>query len=124
MSVAVAWFGITLDERVRRNRFRAGIAFVRERVQGYVHLGLSASHDLIRNAESLVVKGTRTEIRVKGHSRADEVDVVRRIGINRRGGNIGVPQITRWKRHKAVQAGELANRHSAAGSGLRKCDSG
>jgi hypothetical protein len=52
---------------------------------------------------------------------SDEVDVIRRIGIDRCAGYIGIPQTVGWEGYKSIQTGELANGHSTAGSGLRKC---
>src|SRR5436305_14052663 len=80
------------------------------------------SNNLVGNSEGLVVKCPRPKIGMKNYSRTNEVNVVCRIRINRRGRNIGIPQVVGWKRHKAVEARELANGHSVASSGLRKWD--
>jgi hypothetical protein len=51
---------------------------------------------------------------------SDEVDVIRRIRIDRRAGYVGIPQTIGRERYKTIQAGELAHCHTSAGSGLRK----
>lgn len=57
---------------------------------------------------------------MEGYRASDEVDVIGRIGIDRRAGYIGIPQTIGRERYKAIQAGELAHGHTSAGSGLRK----
>ena len=57
---------------------------------------------------------------MKGYRASDEVNVIRRIGIDRRAGYVGIPQAIGRERYKAIQAGELAHCHTSARSGLRK----
>src|SRR5437868_7856209 len=124
MAVAIARLGIALDERVRRNWFRSRITFVEESSKRDRHLGLSSSHNLIGNADCLIVKSTCTEVWMEGDGWSNEVDVVRRIGIDRCSGNVSVPQTGGLKWHKTVKAGELTDRHPTASSSLRKCGLG
>ena len=83
VAITVARLGIAFDERIGRNGFRAGIAFIEESSKSYWHLGLSSCHNLIRDPDGLVVEGPRPKVWVKCYGGSDEVDVIRRIWIDR-----------------------------------------
>src|SRR5437660_3411533 len=119
--IAISGFWITFDERVGRNWLGARITFIEESSKGDWHLGLSSSHYLIGNADCLIVKCAGAEIRMEGYGRANEVDVICGFRVDRRRGNVSIPQTGGLKRHKTIQAGELTDRHPAATSSLRKC---
>jgi hypothetical protein len=57
---------------------------------------------------------------MKGYGCSNEVDVIGRVGINRRGGYVSIPETRRGERDKTIKAGELAYSHTGAGSGLSK----
>jgi hypothetical protein len=84
---------------------------------------LRSRDNLIGNTKRLVVKGPGPEIGMEGYSASDEVDVIRRVGIDRRARYVGIPQTTGRERYKTVQAGKLADGHASARSGLRECGS-
>jgi hypothetical protein len=119
--LAVARLGIAFDESVRRNWLRAGIAFVRESAQLYGHFRAGSCHNLIGDTNGLVLKGPGPEVRMERYGASDEVGVIRGIGIDRCVGYIGTPQTGGWEGYESIQTRELANGHSTAGSGLRKC---
>ena len=121
MPIAISGLWIALDERVRGNWFRARITLIEEGSERDWHLRLSSSHYLIGNADCLVVERACPKIWVESYGGSDEVDVICGIRIDRRGGNVSVPQTGGLKRHKTIQAGELTYRHPAARSSLRKC---
>src|SRR5260221_9799815 len=91
VTISVARLGIALDERIRWNGFGPGIAFIKKRSESDRHFGLCTIDNLIRNADCLVLYHARTEIGVEGYGGSNEINDVRRVGIDWRGGDIGVP---------------------------------
>ena len=92
LAVTVAGPRVTLNQRIGWNRLGPRITFIRKSSESYSHLGLRSSNHLIRNTNCLVVEGTGTEVRMQGDGGSDEVNDVAGIGIDWRGGNVGIPQ--------------------------------
>ena len=121
MAITVARLGIAFDEGFGGNWLGPGITFICERSKAYRYFRLSSHYNLIGNTNRLVVKGASAEIGMERYGASDEVDVIRRIGIDRRAGYVGIPLAIGGERYKTVQAGELPPCHACARSGLRKC---
>ena len=122
MSVAVAGFGIALDQRIGRNRHGPGIALAGEGAERNVDLGLRARHHLVGNPDGLPLEDAGAKVRMQRDGRADEVDDVGGIEVHIRPRDVGVPQAARRERNEAVQVRSGADAHPAAGPALRKGD--
>ncbi len=96
---------------IRRHRHRSGIALISVGLQVHIHKRLRSIYYHVRNTVRWIV----TPVRMHIH-RTDPVAEDRaRIGINRRRGDIGVPETAAGERNESVKARALSGGHSATG---------
>src|SRR5206468_11151125 len=103
-----------LNQGVRGDGLGPGIALSGKCPQRDRHFGLRTRDRLVGNANGLIVKCSRAEIGMQSYRRSNEIDDVGRIGIDRSGGYVGVPQTAGRTRNEAVETGALAKTHAAA----------
>ena len=102
MAVSVAGFRIAFNERIGGDGFRPRIAFIEKGAKCDCHFRLGSRHNLIRNTDGLIVKGAGSEVGMKRNGGPYEVDVIRRIGIDRGVGYVRIPQTGGLKRYKPI----------------------
>jgi len=78
------------------------IAFIEKGAKCDCHFRLGSRHNLIRNTDGLIVKGAGSEVGMKRNGGPYEVDVIRRIGIDRGVGYVRIPQTGGLKRYKPI----------------------
>src|SRR5262249_26016439 len=111
-------FWITFNQSVRRDWLRTRITLVGIQADRNVHLGLGARHDLIWDANALVVESPRAEVRMQRNRAANEIDNVGGVRVHRSCGDVRVPQAGTGEWNKSVQTGSLPQVHAAAGAAL------
>lgn len=100
MAITVARFGIAFDEGVGGIGSGPGSLSSANVPKAYRCFCLSSRYHLIGNTNRLVVKGASTEIGMERYGASDEVDVIRRSGIDRRAGYVGIRQTIGGERYK------------------------
>ena len=120
MAITVAGIGVTFNGSGERNRHGAGVAFAAVGVVGDGDQGLRRIDDGVGNADVRAVVLAGAEVGVEANGGADVVDDGGGIGIDRRRGNIFVPEIVGGEWKEAVETGTLSDGHLTATGSLRR----
>ncbi len=103
VAISVAGFGIAFDRGVRRDWHRSRITLAAVSGEADFHQRRGALDD-VWDADGLPSVESGAEIRMERRGRADEADVILGVGIDRRGGDVFIPETGRRKGHESVEA--------------------
>ena len=114
VTIAGAGIGIALDGSGERNGHGTGVAFAAVGLIVDGNERLRAVYDGVGNADVGAVVLAGAEIGMDADGGADVIDDCGRIGIDRGGGDVCVPEIVRGEWEEIVEAGALADGHLRA----------
>src|SRR5262249_13931062 len=115
MTVATSWIRIAFNRSARRNWHGSGIALITVSREVHFHHSLIAIHDKVGNSHIRALILSRAEVGMHTDGAANKIDDVARVRVDRRGGDVLIPETVVSERTESAEAAALTWSHHGAG---------